>query len=100
MSRRTVRTQKENTSDTVRIHFGTSLDTVWNLRLELEIELELELVKRICPELEQSPSVATEEPPVEVIISLPILGGKEFPVTKKHYNTFVEAYPWCFRHHG
>ena len=38
-SRRTVRTQKENSSDTVRIHFGTSLDAVWNLRLELEIEL-------------------------------------------------------------
>ena len=46
-----------------------------------------------CSELEQSPSVATEEPPVEVIISLPILGGKEFAITEKHYNTFVEAYP-------
>ena len=46
-----------------------------------------------CSELEQSPSVEAEEPPIEVVISLPILGGKEFPVTKKHYNTFVEAYP-------
>ena len=46
-----------------------------------------------CSELEQSPSVETEEPPVEVLISLPILGGKEFAITEKHYNTFVEAYP-------
>lgn len=28
-----------------------------------------------------------------MIISLPILGGKEFAITEKHYNTFVEAYP-------
>ena len=46
-----------------------------------------------CSELEQSPSIEAEEPPVEVVISLPILGGKEFAITKKHFDIFVEAYP-------
>ena len=47
-----------------------------------------------CSELpKKNGSIEAEEPPVEVIISLPILGGKEFAITEKHYNTFVEAYP-------
>lgn len=38
-------------------------------------------------------SIEAEEPPVEVVISLPILGGKEFAITEKHFDIFVEAYP-------
>lgn len=92
---------KKNGSYTEGEQFGYSSDTLWNqFGYSLEPQVRVRVRDRVrvskenlCPELEQSPSVATEEPPVEVIISLPILGGKEFPVTKKHYNTFVEAYP-------
>ena len=92
---------KENGSYTEGEQFGYSSDTLWNqfgYSLEPQVRVRDRVRVRVskenlCPELEQSTSVATEEPPVEVIISLPILGGKEFAITEKHYNTFVEAYP-------
>lgn len=92
---------KENGSYTEGEQFGYGSDTLWNqfgYSLEPQVRVRDRVRVRVsketfCPELEQSPSVETDETAVEVLISLPMLGGKEFAITEKHYNTFVEAYP-------
>jgi hypothetical protein len=61
---------------------------------DIDSDIDSDTTRSVCSELpKKNGSIEAEEPPVEVIISLPILGGKEFAITKKHYNTFVEAYP-------